>query len=222
MTTRTKRNALFTAAGRLCLSMRAPGSIIFRDYLIRSGAAAIDIGGRRPLREAQQEVDMLRKLSVLALCTAIAACGATPPSGGSPHVPGADAQAAAVTELDAAARDCPWPADLGRYEQTTFAAGRHPPLTPVSTLLDELTSGCSVVKFAVEDNGAVGNVDVVSENPAGFGKVAADILRLNDYAVGASSLTVFMARVSGQKLPDGNAIVSVAFKDSVLNLEIPR
>ena len=165
---------------------------------------------------------MLRTASGPVLCSLIAACGATPQSGGSPHAQSSETQAAAVTELDAAARDCPWPTDLAHYEQTTFAAGRHPPLTPVSTLLDELTSGCSVIKFTIDDNGAVGTVDVVSENPAGFGKVAADILRLNDYAVGASSLTVFMARVSGQKLPDGSAIVSVAFKDSVLNLEVPR
>ena len=81
--------------------------------------------------------------------------------GGPPRAPSQDAQAAAVTELAAAARDCPWPADLARYEQTTFAAGRHPPLTPVSTLLDELTSGCGVVKFTIDDSGAVGSVDVV-------------------------------------------------------------
>jgi hypothetical protein len=165
---------------------------------------------------------MLRAASALAFCILIAACGATPQSGGSPHTPSSDAQAAAASELAAADRDCPWPADLAQYEQTTFTAKRHPPLTPVSTLRDELSGGCGVLKFTVSDSGAVGTVDVVSENPAGFGKVAADILRLNDYVVGASSLTVFMARVSGQKLPDGSAIVSVAFKDSVLNLEVPR
>ena len=67
-----------------------------------------------------------------------------------------------------------------------------------------------------------GEIDTIVRARAGFGKVAADILRLNDYAEGASSLTIFMVRISGQKLPDGNAVVSLAFKDSTLNLEIPR
>ena len=164
---------------------------------------------------------MLRMASVLSMCVLIAACDATQPHG-SLHAPSSEAQSATLSELDAADHDCPWPADLARYEQTTFAAARHSPVTPVSTLLDELTGGCSVVKFTIDDGGAIASVDIAAENPAGFGKVAADILRLNDYVVGASSLTVFMARVSGRKLPNGNAVVSVAFKDSVLNLEVPR
>ena len=165
---------------------------------------------------------MFRTASVLTLCILIAACGATQQPGALLHAPSSEAQATTLSELDAADHDCPWPADLARYEQTTFAAARHSPVTRVSTLLDELTGGCSVVKFTIDDSGAIASVDVVSENPAGFGKVAADILRLNDYVVGASSLTVFMARVSGRKLPNGNAVVSVAFKDSLLNMEVPR
>lgn len=165
---------------------------------------------------------MLPRRLFPSICMLMAGCGADLRPGAAPQAPSADAQAAVLREIDAAARDCPWPADLARYEQTTFSAKRHAPLTPVGTVLDELTSGCSVLKFSLGDGGAVGSLDVVSESPPGWGKIAADILRLNDYAEGASSLTVFMVRISGQKLPDGNAVVSLAFRDSTVNLEIPR
>jgi hypothetical protein len=152
---------------------------------------------------------------------ALGACDAASQSGGAPGAASAEARAAALTVGDAAARDCPWPADLGRYEQTTFSAKRHPPLTPAGTVVSELTSGCGILTFTVDDSGIAGNVEVVSENPAGFGRVATDILHLNDYAEGASSLTLFIVRIGGQKLPGGGAIVSLGFKDSIVNFELP-
>jgi hypothetical protein len=96
----------------------------------------------------------------------------------------------------------------------------HPPLTSTATVLGELTSGCGILTFSVDDSGAPGNVDIVSENPAGFGRVATDILHMNDYAEGASSLTIFIVRIGGQKLPGGGALVSLGFKESIVNFEI--
>jgi hypothetical protein len=152
---------------------------------------------------------------------ALGACGTASQSGGPPSAASAEARSAALSVADEAARDCPWPADLGRYEQTTFSANRHPPLTAAATVLGELTSGCGTLTFTVDDYGVAGNVDIVSEKPAGFGRVATDILHLNDYAEGASSLTTFIVRIGGQKLPSGGAIVSLGFKDSIVNFELP-
>jgi hypothetical protein len=164
---------------------------------------------------------MLPGRLVILLCVALGACDAASPSGGAPGMVSAEARAAALNVADEAARDCPWPADLGRYEQTTFSAKRHPPLTSAATVVGELTSGCGILAFTVDDSGIADNVDIVSENPAGFGRVAKDILHLNDYAEGASSLTTFIVRIGGRKLTAGGAIVSLGFKDTIVNFELP-
>ncbi len=122
---------------------------------------------------------------------------------------------------DAAARDCPWPADYARYEQTTLTV-RHPQApAPDLGLLNDVKSGCAVMTFSVDDQGIVAGSDVVSANSPGFGKVAPDMLRWNDYATGASSLTVFMVRLAAQKMDDGGVLLSLAFKDSTIAILVP-
>jgi hypothetical protein len=152
------------------------------------------------------------------MALAAASCGkpTAPPAVVTPEISNA-----AQTLDDRAAQDCPWPADIARYEQTTLTARNRLTPTPSLGVFDTLKYGCSVLIFTLDDAGNVASAKAVSESPPGFGAVAQKILHWNDYAVGASSLTVFMVRVAGQTLPQGGAMTSLAFKDSVINLEVP-
>jgi hypothetical protein len=161
---------------------------------------------------------LLLNRSALLLALAASACGKPTVT---PALATPDITAAAQSLNDRAAQDCPWPADLARYEQTTLTARNRLTPTPRMGVFDTLNAGCSVMIFSLDDVGNVASARVMSESPAGFGKVAQKILRWNDYAVGASSLTIFMVRVAAQTLPQGGALTSLSFKDSVINLEVP-
>lgn len=159
------------------------------------------------------------RLSRLALPLVLAASSCGKPA--APAVATQNITAAAQSLNDRAAQDCPFPADIGRYEQTTLTARNRLTPTPGMGVFDTVTYGCSVMVFTLDDVGNVASARIISESPAGFGIVAQKILHWNDYAVGASSLTVFMVRVAAQTLPQGGALTSLSFKDSVINLEVP-
>jgi hypothetical protein len=150
------------------------------------------------------------------LCLLASACAAGG-AGKSASVSGPEV----VALGDAAARDCPWPADLARYEQTTLTV--RPPQAPAPDLdvLDDAKTGCAVMTFSVDDQGSVAGSDVVSASSPAFAKIAPDILRWNNYAPGASSLTVFMVRLAAQKMPHGGVLLSLGFKDTTIAILVP-
>ena len=161
---------------------------------------------------------MLLKRSVVVLSILVAGCtgGAAPPA----VTPETSAIGQAVGE--AAAQECPWPADLAHYEQTTLAVRHQGAAAPDLGVLHDMKIGCGVLTFSVDDQGVVNSSNVVTEYPAGFGTGASDILRWNDYVTPASSLTVFIVRLGAQKQPDGSVMLSLAFKDSIFSLVVPR
>jgi hypothetical protein len=160
----------------------------------------------------------LPRRSALMLCLAMQACGTRAPG---PAFSSTDIILAAKALNERAAQDCPWPANLARYEQTTLIARNRLTPMPSINVFDTLKYGCSVMTFTLDDAGNVTSANIGSESPAGFGAVAQKILHWNDYAVGASPLTVFMVRVAAETLPNGGALTSLSFKDSVINLEVP-
>jgi hypothetical protein len=130
--------------------------------------------------------------------------------------------AGAATTLDEfSATNCPLPADLSRYEDTTLTARHKYGAPPDSGVFSALKQGCAVLTFTVRDQGIVSGSSVISEYPAGFGAVASQILRWNDYAEGAYGDTVFVARIGGETLPEGGAMTSLTFKGSGVNLVVP-
>jgi hypothetical protein len=154
----------------------------------------------------------------VALCTALAACGSQ-----APLSPAAtqSVELAAQSLNDMASQNCPFPPDVSAFEVTTLTArGLYTP-KPNLGVFDDVAKGCAVLVFTLDDNATVSATRLVSESPAGFGAVAVKILRWNNYAEGASQLTKFMVRVAGEKLPAGGAMTSLAFKDTVINLEVP-
>lgn len=122
---------------------------------------------------------------------------------------------------DAAARDCPWPADVDHYVQTTLAPRGVNTPSPRLGVFDSVSQGCAILTFTVDENGLVTSADLVSANPPAFGAIAPKILRWSNFASGASTLTEFMVRLGAAKLPSGGAMVSLAFKDSTVNIEVP-
>jgi hypothetical protein len=158
---------------------------------------------------------MFHRLLVGAACAAM--CGCSSGSGKTEAVTG---PAAAALQA-AAEHDCPWPADVAHYEQTTLTPRQTGSAAPELSLLKEVPTGCAVLTFAVNEQGVVTNADVVSASPASFARIAPDILRWNDYASGDSSMAVFMMRVGAQRLADGGALLSLAFKDSSLAILVP-
>jgi len=122
----------------------------------------------------------------------------------------------------AAEHDCPWPADVAHYEQTTLTRRQADEAAPNLGVLKAVPAGCAVLTFAVNDQGVVTTAAVVSASPASFAQVAPDILRWNDYASGDSSEAMFMMRLGAQRLPDGAALLSLAFKDSSLAILVPK
>jgi hypothetical protein len=158
---------------------------------------------------------MLRRLFPW-LC--LLAAGCTPGATTGRVTPEALSAASDVTGL--AARQCPWPADVARYAQTTLTARGPREASPDLRILGATKAGCAVLTFSVDDSGVVASSDVVSEYPAGFGAVASQVLRWNDFATGGSSLTVFMVRVGVQKLSDGGAMEALGFKDTIFALMV--
>jgi hypothetical protein len=71
-------------------------------------------------------------------------------------------------------------------------------------------------------SGLVTGSSVLGESPAGFGRIATQILKWNDYATGTSDDTVFMVRVAAQLLPSGSVLLSLAFKDNTIDLVVPK
>jgi hypothetical protein len=161
---------------------------------------------------------MLLKRFVIVLCALAAGCTvAAAPVTITPET-GVVAQAVGET----AARECPWPADLAHYEQTTLAVRHQGAVAPDLGVLHDTKIGCGVLTFTVDDRGIVNSSNVVAEYPAGFGTVASDVLRWNDYVTPASSLMVFMVRLGAQKQPDGSVMMLLAFKDSTIAIVVPR
>jgi hypothetical protein len=158
---------------------------------------------------------MFHKWLVAAACAAVCGC-----SSGSGKTEAVSGPAAAALQA-AAEHDCPWPADVAHYEQTTLTPRHSGASAPDLGLLKEVPAGCAVITFAVDEQGVVTNADVVSASPAAFSRIAPNILRWNDYASGDSPMAVFMMRLGAQRLPDGGALLSLAFKDSSLAIVVP-
>jgi hypothetical protein len=158
---------------------------------------------------------MLRKMFPL-LGVLAAGCA----SGGSAATVTPEAVSAAADVIGLAARQCPWPADVARYAQTTLTTRGPREASPDLGILGGVQRGCAVLTFSVDDAGVVASSDVVSEYPAGFGAVASQVLRWNDFATGGSSLTVFMVRLGVQKLSDGGATEMIGFKDATFALVV--
>jgi hypothetical protein len=156
---------------------------------------------------------MLRHVFLL-LCAVAAGCASNASTG--TVTPEAVSAASDVTAL--AARQCPWPADVARYAQTTLTMRGPREASPDLGILGGVQSGCAVLTFSVDDAGVVSQSDVVSEYPAGFGAIATQVLRWNDFATGGSSLTVFMVRLGMRKLSDGGAMEALGFKDTTFAL----
>jgi hypothetical protein len=159
---------------------------------------------------------MFHKWLVMAACAAVCSC-----SSGSGTTEAVSGPAAAALQT-AAEHDCPWPADVAHYEQTTLTRRQADEAAPNLGLLRAVPAGCAVLTFAVNEQGVVTNTAVVSASPASFAQIAPDILRWNDYASGDSPEAMFMMRLGAQRLPDGGALLSLAFKDSSLAILVPK
>jgi hypothetical protein len=161
---------------------------------------------------------LLPALTALAL----AACSGGKSGGNIKTLDAAQARsAAAIAVNDAAARDCPWPADLDHYESTTLAP-RQPTTPPVRLgVFDEVRQGCAIMTFTVDENGLITGANVVSANPPAFAAVAPKALRWSNFVAGATSLTEFIVRLGAAPLPGGGAMIAMQFKDSTVDLEIP-
>jgi hypothetical protein len=153
------------------------------------------------------------------LCAGLAACGSGTGTG-QPAVTTTQATAVAQAVLDAAATDCPWPADVAQYDSTTLVARHDRAAAPDLGVLNSMNSGCAVLSFTVDEQGIVAKSNVIAEHPTGFGRIATDILSWNDYASG-TPFSTFMVRLGAKKLADGGALVSLGFKDSSINLLVP-
>ena len=162
-------------------------------------------------------------MRIALACAMVSGCSHTSGQDSGPKSPGAaETRAAnALMVTDAAARDCPWPADADHYEQTTLAPRSATTPSPRLGVFDSVKQGCAILTFTVDENGQLTSVDLVSANPPAFGAIAPKILRWNNFASGASTLTEFMVRLGGATLPSGGAMVSLAFKDSTVNVEVP-
>jgi hypothetical protein len=158
---------------------------------------------------------VFQKWLVVAACAAMCGC-----SSGSGKTEAVSGPAAAALQA-AAEHDCPWPADVAHYEQTTLTPRHANASAPNLGLLKTLPAGCAVLTFAVDEQGVVTNASVVSASPAPFARIAPDILRWNDYASGDSPMAVFMMRLGARRLPDGAALLSLAFKDSSFAILVP-
>jgi hypothetical protein len=159
---------------------------------------------------------MNARFFALLVCAFATSCGSGPPA-----QPAADVTNEAQAFDDASAQDCPFPADASNYESTTLTARAKTTPAPRLGVFDTIKKGCAVLTFTLNDGAAVSSATVLSENPAGFGAVATKILHWNNYALGASTATVFIVRVAGETLPAGGALTVLAFKDSTINLEVP-
>ncbi len=158
---------------------------------------------------------MFQRWLMFAACAMV--CGCSAGSGPAEAVSGPGAAA-----LQAAAEhDCRWPADVARYEQTTLTPRQSGSAAPDLGLLKKVPAGCAVVTFAVDEQGVVTHVQVVSASPASFAGIAPDIVRWNDYATGDSSMAEFMMRLGAQRLADGGVLLSMAFKDSSFAILVP-
>jgi hypothetical protein len=155
--------------------------------------------------------------AALLVAALVAACST---GGSQPATTASQATAAAQAVLDAAASFCPWPANASQFDGTTLVSRHARADAPDLGVLNRMNSGCAVLTFNVDDQGIVTGSNVVAEHPAGFGPIAASILRWNDYASG-TPLSAFMVRLGAEKLPDGGALVSLGFKDSSINLVVP-
>ena len=162
----------------------------------------------------------MKPVLALALAATLAACAH---SSGTPIIADTAQTRAAIGAqvAEAAARDCPFPATVDHYEQTTLAP--RGATTPPARLgvFDTVKQGCAILTFTVDENGQITGADLVSANPPAFGAIAPKILRWSNYASGASTLTEFMVRLGAQTLPNGGAMISLGFRDSVVNLDIP-
>jgi hypothetical protein len=158
---------------------------------------------------------VFKKWLVVAACLAM--CGCSTGSGKTEAVSG---PAAAALQA-AAEQDCPWPADVAHYEQTTLTARHARATAPDLGSLKAVPSGCAVLTFAVDEQGVVTNDSVVAASPASFARIGPEILRWNDYASGDSPMAVFMMRLGAQRLADGGALLSLAFKDSSFAILVP-
>jgi hypothetical protein len=156
------------------------------------------------------------KPPTLLLCCLAAACAAqTKPTTNTE----AAATAAALDQEAAAA--CPWPPDADRYGSTTLTARHLHAAAPDLGILRDMPNGCAILTFAVDDNGIIDSSTVVTQNPAGYARIAKDVLSWNDYATGDPTLPQFMVRVAARPLPNGDALVALAFKDNTLNFVVP-
>jgi len=152
---------------------------------------------------------------LFTLC--LAGCGA---GSDQPALTGQQTTAAALAVLEAAARDCPWPANAAQFDGTTLVARHARAPSPDLGVLNSMHSGCAILTFTVDDQGIVATTNLVAEHPAGFGRIASHILRWNDYASG-TPLSPFMVRLGAEQLPNGGALVSLGFKDTSINLVVP-
>jgi hypothetical protein len=116
---------------------------------------------------------------------------------------------------------CPFPDNMAQYEQTTLAARTATTPLPRLGVFDTAPKGCAIVVFTLNDAGLLRTARVVSANPPAFGTIAPKIMRWTNLATGESNATEFMVRLGAEKLPDGGAMISLAFKDSTVDLEIP-
>ncbi len=134
----------------------------------------------------------------------------------------ADARNAIGQRVNAEAEAaCPFPDTIAQYEQTTLATRTATTPLPRLGVFDTVPKGCAIVVFTLDDAGMLRTAHVVSADPPAFAAIAPKIMRWTNLATGESNATEFMVRIGAEKLPTGGAMISLAFKDSTVDLEIP-
>jgi hypothetical protein len=155
-------------------------------------------------------------------CTALACCGRTP----EPKLAsGATSPQTRTDQGDAVAamaqRDCPAPPGLESYEQTTLSQRTRETISANLAVFGSVKSGCAIMTFTVNETGLVTSSKTWSASSPAFAAIAPKLLRWSNYASGDSNDVEFFMRLGASRLPGGGAMLSLGFKGSTVNLEIP-